>query len=55
MPPVKTTRSEMLKHLAAFALVTLVAPIESLAAAGRRAFELPPRVRKPVNSVRRDG
>lgn len=55
MPPLKQTRAEMIKYLAAFALVTLAAPLERLAAAGRRAFELAPRVRKPVNSVRRDG
>ena len=55
MPPLKQTRSEMIRTLAAFALVALAAPVEGLAAAGRRLFELPPRLRKPVHSVRRDG
>ena len=55
MPPLKQTRCEMLKYLTSFALMTLAAPLERLAAAGRRVFELPPRVRKPVHSVRRDG
>lgn len=55
MPPLKQTRAEWMKYLAAFALVTLAAPLERLAAAGRRAFELPPKIRKPVDSVRRDG
>ncbi|MEK7381991.1 MAG: hypothetical protein AAB262_01740 [Elusimicrobiota bacterium] len=55
MPPLKQTRVEWMKYLAALALVSLATPLERLAAAGRRAFELPPRVRKPTNSVRRDG
>jgi len=55
MPPLKQTRAEWMKHLAAFALVALAAPLERLAAAGRRVFELPPRLRKPAGSVRRDG
>lgn len=55
MPPVKQTRCEMLKYLAAVAVVALAAPLEKLAAAGRRAFEVRPRVRKPSDSVRRHG
>ena len=55
MPPLKQTRSELIRCLAVFAIVTLATPLERLAAAGRRAFELPPRLRKPVHSVRRDG
>lgn len=55
MPPLKQSRSQMIRYLAALAAVTLAAPWERLAAAGRRAFELPPRLRKPADSVKRDG
>lgn len=55
MPPLNQTRSELIRCLAAFMIAALTAPLERLAAAGRRAFELPPRRRLPVHSVRRDG
>lgn len=55
MPPLTQTRSELIRCLATFIIAALAAPLERLAAVGRRAFELPPRRRLPVHSVRRDG
>lgn len=55
VPPMKQTRAELIQNLAVFALAALAAPLEKLAAAGRRAFDPPPRPRRPAHSVKRNG
>ena len=55
MPPLKQTRAQMLQRLAALAIVALAVPLDGILRAGRRAFEKPPRLRKPQHSVKRDG